>query len=83
MEDDSETKDDFIPQGGFSKLLNNLFSLCKPTLKLGEKVLKIDYSEKFVEITTNKQRYRCKKVIASLPLGILQAGKVQFFPKLP
>ena len=36
-----------------------------------------------VEVTTNKQRYICKKVIASLPLGILQAGKVDFAPSLP
>ena len=34
-------------------------------------------------MTTDKERYRCRKVIASLPLGILQAGKVDFSPKLP
>ena len=50
--------------------------MCRPTLKLGEKVVKIDYSHPMVEVTTDKQRYSCKKVIASLPIGILQARKV-------
>ena len=65
-----------MPEGGFSKIISSLFDLCRPTLKLGEKVIKIDYSNLMVEVTTDKQRYRCKKVIASLPIGILQAGKV-------
>ena len=81
--DECETKHDFLPEGGYSKLLSSLFDLCRPTLRLGEKVTKIDYFGEMVEITTDKQRYLCKKVIASLPIGILQAGKVNFAPELP
>ena len=44
-EDECETKEDFLPEGGYSKLLKTLFDLCRPTLKLGEKVLKIEYSD--------------------------------------
>ena len=42
-EDNTETKDDFLPEGGYSKVISTLFSHCRPTLKLGEKVTKIDY----------------------------------------
>ena len=52
-------------------------------MKLGEKVLKIDYSHPMVEVATDRQRCSCKKAIANLPIGILQAGKVYILPQLP
>lgn len=36
-----------------------------------------------VLVVTDKQTYSCKKVIASLPLGVLQSGRVDFAPCLP
>ena len=45
---------------------------------------KIDYRRKIIRIHTNKDRvYYAKKVISSLPLGVLKAKKVEFDPELP
>ena len=63
-------------------MLLDLYSRCKATLRLSEKVLKIDYFGEIVKITTTKGTYHTKKVISSLPLGVLQKGSVQFSPPL-
>jgi hypothetical protein len=36
-----------------------------------------------VKVTTKKGVYYAKKVISSLPLGVIQAKKVKFVPTLP
>lgn len=36
-----------------------------------------------VRIVTDKEIYRCRYVIASFPLGVLQKRKVEFEPKMP
>ena len=53
------------------------------TLKLGEKVLEVDYSGSLVKVTTDRDEYWCKYVIGSFPLGVLQGRKVDFQPSLP
>jgi monoamine oxidase len=83
IEDETETRYDFLPEGGYSKVVRSLFGHCSATLKMGEKVLKIDYSGEKVQITTDKDTYWCRHVIASLPLGVLQANRVEFVPELP
>lgn len=45
---------------------------------------KIDYRRKIIRIKTNKNKvYLAKKVISSLPLGVLKNKKVEFDPELP
>ena len=56
--------------------MSSLFEQCKPELKLGHKVLKVDYSGEGVKVVTNKGTFSGKCVIASLPLGVLQARAV-------
>lgn len=44
----------------------------------------IDYSSAVVKVTTSKgDIFYAKKVISSLPLGVLKAGDVKFIPSLP
>jgi monoamine oxidase len=50
---------------------------------MNEKVLEIDYSQEVVKVTTTQGLYLGKKVISSLPLGVLQSSTVRFVPALP
>ncbi len=43
----------------------------------------MDYSQGLVKITTSKGVHYGKKVISSLPLGVLQSKAVVFIPPLP
>lgn len=43
----------------------------------------MDYSEDVVKLHTKDQVYQARKVISSLPLGVLQKGVVEFQPQLP
>lgn len=78
--------DDYLPKGTYHALLKAIFKrFCtKATLRLGEVVTKIDYSSENVEITTFKgdfqSKYVAKKVISSLPLGVLKSKEVTFVP---
>lgn len=55
----------------------------KGKLHLGERVVKVDYSGKYIQVTTDKKRsYYAKRVISSLPLGVLKAKLVKFVPPL-
>lgn len=46
-------------------------------------MIEIDYSEDIVKVKTKTNIYYAKKVISSLPLGVLQSKKVKFSPPLP
>ena len=59
-------------------MVHELFKKCRPTLKLNEVVTKIDYSQPIIKVITNKGVYYSKKVISSLPLGVLLAKTVEF-----
>lgn len=72
-----------MPEGGYSKIVRSLFDLCKADVKLGEKVIKIDYTNDWTEVVTDKATYKCKHVVGSIPLGVLQAKKIEFVPSLP
>ena len=78
-----QTIQDLLPTGGFWRLVQELRKKCNPTLKLNEVVTEIDYSQAIVKVTTNKGVYYAKKVISSLPIGVLQAKAVNFVPTLP
>jgi monoamine oxidase len=78
-----ETPDDLFPQGGYAELVRGIFARCKPELRLNEKVIEIDYSHNVVKVVTDKRVYYGKKVISSLPLGVLKHKFVKFVPELP
>ena len=72
-----------MPTGGYSRIVNALFERCKPELKLGQKVKKIDYSGVGVNVVTNMETFTCRCLISSLPLGVLKSKQVEFVPDLP
>jgi len=78
-----ETKNDIMPASCFHELFNVIFHFIGGKLLLNQRVHTIDYSSELVKVTTDKQAFYARKVISSLPLGVLKAGKVKFIPDLP
>ncbi len=52
-------------------------------IRLGEVVRRVITSASNVEVHSDKNVYRAKRVIVTLPLGVLKSGTVQFYPPLP
>ena len=46
-------------------------------------VSEIDYSDEIIKVTTHKGLYFAKKLIVTVPVAVLQAKDIQFFPALP
>ncbi len=79
-----EKKNDILVcGGGYPMLFERLYNKYKPVIRFNTKVLAVDYSGQTIHLKTTNGVYSAKKVISSLPLGILQAGRVQFNPPLP
>lgn len=86
-EDEGE---DWLPEGSYAKLIQEIANSVKmmDRVKFKRQVKEIIYgkenkSEYCEVITHDGQRYCGKKVISSLPLGILKANRVKFSPCLP
>lgn len=52
-------------------------------MRLGEPVQAVDWKGGGVAITTPKGQWKARMAIVTLPLGVLQSGKVRFDPPLP
>lgn len=67
-----------------TKLIGDIFQKEKAEVKIRKRVTAIDYSGDNVKVTTSdKKTFTAKKVISSLPLGVLKKGVVTFTPTLP
>jgi len=53
------------------------------SIKLGETVKEIHWHQQPLRVITQKSEFLAEQVIITLPLGILQAKKIQFTPALP
>jgi monoamine oxidase len=53
------------------------------SIRKGEIVSRIDWRGNTVIVTTNEDEYIADKVVVTLPLGVLKAGKIEFAPSLP
>ncbi len=53
------------------------------TIRLGEVVQRIEWSEDIVRIITHRGEFIADKVLITLPLGVLKGGLVKFAPDLP
>ncbi len=53
------------------------------TIELGQTVKAIQWAQSPVQIITQKGKFVADQVVVTLPLGVLQAGKVRFTPALP
>ena len=65
-----------MPNQGYSKLVEGIYNIHKEEIRFNQQVLKIDYSLDTIKIHTKDNVFQAKKVISSLPLGILQGGLV-------
>ena len=72
-----------MPSSGFHKFFDVVFHFIGGKVLLNQRVHTIDYSSDIVKVITEKQVFYAKKVISSLPLGVLKAEKVKFNPSLP
>jgi monoamine oxidase len=69
--------------GGYSAVINSFASVIAPYIQLNSTVTKVDYSSTRVLVTYyNKmgvvKTISASKVIVTLPLGVLKAGKKEF-----
>ena len=69
--------------GGYSNLFFKLFQSCKAQLVYNTRVVGIDLSGPVIILRTQDNKvYKTKRVISSIPLGILQRNLIQFNPPL-
>lgn len=52
-------------------------------IELGQVVKEIQWHQSPIRVITQKTEFLADRVIVTLPLGVLQAGKVRFTPELP
>jgi hypothetical protein len=50
---------------------------------LGHEVKQVDYSGAHVDVLTNRGSFQASYVLVTVPLGVLQAGRIAFHPRLP
>jgi monoamine oxidase len=53
------------------------------TIKLGQVVREVRWEKSPVRVVTQDSEFEADRVLVTLPLGVLQAGKVAFTPALP
>jgi monoamine oxidase len=53
------------------------------SIKLGQVVREVVWGHSLVRVITQDSEYEADHVVVTLPLGVLQAGKVAFIPELP
>ena len=73
-----------MPDGSYAEFVKKIAEHHKLNVLFNKVVTKIAYSESSVIVTcSDGSVYYAKKLVCSLPLGVLKAGKVQFQPELP
>ena len=81
-----QNKYDYLPGTSYAALILAIYNAyCKnATIEYNQPVSSIDYSGTVVKITTtNNQVYYAKRVINTIPLGVLKSGAITFTPSLP
>jgi len=75
-----------LPQTSYAALIQAIYkNYCKnASVIYNQVVTNIDYSGSVVKITTAEGSvYNAKKVINTIPLGVLQSGSATFTPSVP
>ncbi len=69
---------------GYGALLENLAAAFSPqTIQLKQRALQIRWSRAQAEIVTQKARFKAKRVLITVPLGVLKSpGSLVFYPPL-
>jgi monoamine oxidase len=79
--DENFAGEDVLFPNGYDEIVNFLAKNQK--IELNTIVEKIDYTGTEIKITTNNGMKTAQKIICTIPLGVLQSGKVNFTPILP
>mgnify|MGYP001285858918 CR=1 FL=1 len=66
---------------GYGKLLTKLSQDLK--IKLNSEVVKIEQTDLVTVTTKDGHQYRCRKLISTVPYGVLQSDRITFIPPLP
>ncbi len=72
---------DVLFRGGYDQIVNHLSD--RLDVRLTHSVQLIDTSGPNVRVVTNQGEFRAKRVVVTLPLGVLKAGVIAFTPTLP
>jgi monoamine oxidase len=72
-----------LVEGGFPAVFDKLHKHCKTQIRFNTRVLSVDYTGKYIRVHTTNGLYSAKKLISSLPLGLLKTNKVKFNPQIP
>ncbi len=73
-------------EGGYRQLVNFLEEQCRQknvVFFLSQPVGQIHWKKGGVEAITEKGNFKGRKVMITVPIGVLQAGSITFFPALP
>lgn len=73
--------DDVVFTLGYGQIVDYLAK--NLTIKLGEKVVSVDFTAQEIVVTTNMGEYTADRVVVAVPLGVLKAGHISFTPNLP
>jgi monoamine oxidase len=72
-------------EGGYNKLMEFLYQKAEAAgcfTYLSQVVQRIKWKENHVEVITNRQTFLGKKVLITVPLGVIQAGQIVFSPAI-
>jgi monoamine oxidase len=73
-------------EGGYQPLVNFLEQECRRqggAFKINQPVVEIGWEKNKVTVTTNKDLYRSRKALITVPMGVLQEEFIRFTPALP
>ena len=73
--------DNLLCGGGLRKLLHHLAQ--GVDIRLNTAVHEIKYTGDSISVCTNQGDFSADRCVVSVPLGVLQAGNIQFSPELP
>lgn len=87
LREELTTSDDvqYRIEGGYSKLIEYLHNKCVEKgvrFYLSHIVHNINWEKDDVEITTNQQTIKGRKVLITVPVGVLQSEKIRFYPSI-
>ena len=82
----NENMEGYRPEGGYTQLMNFLLADIKKrggALNLSAVVKKIVWKKNDVEIiTNNNESFKAKKILVTVPVGVLKRGLIEFDPPL-
>lgn len=75
---------DAIPDGGYLALVRAAFEKAQADVQLGKEVTKVEQQANGIKLSTlDGDSYSAPHVIITIPIAVLQTGRVAFNPELP